>query len=377
MKPIEYNLSNGGIMKRLVPLLIFFVLGSIYAQEVIENPKTPQNENAGRVLKLEEEFRIESEGEGYYHNGARDLRLDNSGNIYICDSWSSSQRAHLLKFSPEGIFLRDLYKQGEGPGEIQSFYDFSLNEQEVFVFDYMKRKIIVMDNEGRFDNEFKITSGRFNDFIGVFRDWLVFMRKDIPYERKTSKLYDVEDVIVFLSKDGQKEKDFYAFFSKEFYVSSAQGGGGMNWDPFMAVMGDGKLFVCHTREYLIDVLDLNTGKITTRFTRKYPRVKHEIREFEKNFSSKYGAPRKKFEQDVMDIFYDRGHVWVKTSTEDEERGMLFDVFDTEGKFLDSFYINIEGRILKIDGDFLYAAETDEDELPLIVNYRIIRGQVPN
>jgi hypothetical protein len=358
-------------MRRFIPLLIFCVLGSIYAQEVIDNSKTPQNENAGRVLKLVEEFRIESEGEGYYHNGARDLRLDEFGNIYICDSWVSGQRAHLLKFSPEGKFMIDFYKQGEGPGEIQSSYDFSLNDQEVVVFDYMKRKIIVMGDEGRFKNEFKITSGRFNEFIGVFEDWLVFMRKDTPYERKTSKLYDEKNVIAFLSKDGQKELDFHAFLSKKFYISLAQGGGSMNWDPFMAVMGNGKLFVCHTQEYLIEVLDLNTGQITTRFSRKYPRVKHELREFEKNFASKYDAPKKKFEQDVMDLFYDQGHVWIKTSTEDDKKGFLFDVFDVNGKFLDSFYINIKGRILKIDGDFLYAAESDDEELPLIVKYRII------
>ena len=73
----------------------------------------------------------------------------------------------------------------------------------------------------------------------------------------------------------------------------------------------------------------------------------------------------------MDLLYDRGHVWVKTSTEDDKKGFLFDVFDEGGRFLDSFYINIKGRILRIDGDSLYAAENDDEELPLIVKYRII------
>ena len=358
-------------MKRFIPFLVIMVLSVAYGQDVIENPEMPQNENAGRVLKLEEEFRIDGEGEGYYYNGARELRIDKSGNICICDSWASGMRAHLLKFSRGGSYLKDLYKQGEGPGEIQSAYEFALYESEVFVYDYMKRKIIMMDDEGHFDNEYKITSGRFNELVGVFKGWLVFMRKDTPFERKTSKLYDVRNVIVFLSKDGQEEKDFYTFLSKEFYVSQAQGGGGSNWDPFVAAMGDDKLLVCHTREYLIEVLDLNTGKITTRFKRNYPRVKHEMREFEKKFIAKYNAPKKKFEQDVMNIFYSQGHLWVQTSTRDDEKGTLFDLFDTEGSFLDSFYIDIEGRILKIDGDYLFAAESDEDELPLIVKYRII------
>lgn len=358
-------------MKKFVPVLFCVVLFAPFALEIIENPNTPQNENAGRVLKLREEFRIDGEGEGYYFNGARKLLMDNSGNIYICDSWSSQQRSHLLKFSPEGKFLKDLYRQGEGPGEIQSSYDFALGDTGVFVYDRMKRKIVIMDQDGKFAEEFKTEGNSINEFVGIFKDWLVFMRKDTPYERKTSKLYDVKNVIIFLSKDGQNEKDFHTFTSNEFYVSQAQGGGGMSWDPFIAAIGDDMLFVCHMREYLIEVLDLSTGEITARFKRKYPRVKHVQQKWEKDFMSKFNAPRKKFKSDIMDLFYDRGHVWVKTSIEDEQKGILFDLFDSKGKFLDSFYINIKGQILKIDGDFLYFAEHDENELPLIVKYRIM------
>jgi hypothetical protein len=184
-------------------------------------------------------------------------------------------------------------------------------------------------------------------------------------------LYDIENVIVFVSKDGQTEKDFHTFLNKRFFVSPAQGWGMMPWDPFMAVIGNNKLYVCHSSEYLIEVLDLTTGEIASKFRRKYPRVRHKQQKWEKDFVSKYNAPKKRFEHDVEDLIYDRGRVWVKTSTKDEKKGDLFDLFDSKGQFLDSFYINIKGRILKIDGDFLYSAESDEEELPLIVKYRII------
>lgn len=354
---------------------------NILTQDMIENPKTPQNENAGRVLKLKEEFRIGGEGEGYYFNGARELLLDGSGNIYICDSWSTQQRSHLLKFSPEGAFIEDLCKQGEGPGEIQSAYEFALGGSETFLYDLVKRKIVVMSQEGDLIGEFKTESSSIGDLIGVFKDWLVFSRIEYPTERKTSKLYDVKNVIVFVSKDGQIEKDFFAFFNQQFFISLAQGSGGMSWDPLIQEIGDNKLYFCYSSEYLISVLDLNTGKITAKFKRKYQRVKHEQQKGEKDFVLKFNAPKKKFEHDVEGLFYDRGRLWVKTSTKDEEKGSLFDLFDSEGQFLDSFYINIKGRILKIDGDFLYSAESDEEDLPLIVKYRIVdssvRGQVPN
>jgi hypothetical protein len=358
-------------MKRCISFLIFIFVLAAYAQEVIENPETPQVENAGRVLALEEEFRIDGQGEGYYYNGAIKLLLDESGNIYICDSWTSQQRSHLLKFTPDGKFLQDLYRQGEGPGEIQSAFDFALSGSEAFLYDWIKRKVIVMDQDGKLRGEFKTELVSLNDFIEVFKEWLVFSQREHPTERKTSKLYDVKNVIVFVSKDGDSEKDFCTLLNQQFYVSQAQGGGGMNWDPFIVTSGNDSLFVCRSSEYLIEVLDLDTGEITARFKREYPRVRHEQQEWEKEFASKYNAPKKKYENDIKDLFYDRGRVWVQTSTEDEDKGFLFDVFDTEGHFLDSFYINIEGRILKIDGDFLFAAEHDEEELPLVVKYRII------
>lgn len=55
-------------MKRLIPFLFCVAMAVVYGQEVVENPGTPQNKNARRVLNLEEEFRIDGKGEGYFHN---------------------------------------------------------------------------------------------------------------------------------------------------------------------------------------------------------------------------------------------------------------------------------------------------------------------
>ncbi len=358
-------------MKRFIPLLFFLVSVIVYAQQIIENSRKPKNDNAGRVLELKEEMRIDGEGEDYYYNGAIDLQIDNSGNIYICDSGSSQQRSHLLKFSPGGRFIKNLYRQGEGPGEIQSAYSFALSDSDVFLYDWIKRKMVVMSHDGKFKEEFKTKSVSLSDFIGVFKDWLVFTKSEYPTERKTSKLYDVKNIIVFVSKDGQTERDFHTFLNKRFFVSPAQGWGMMPWDPFIATMGDGLLFVCCSSEYLIEVWNLESGEITARFKREFPRVRHKQEKWEKDFESKFNAPRKKFEHDIEDLIYDQGRLWVKTSTKDEKKGAMFDLFDSKGQFLDSFYMNIKGRILKIDGDFLYSAESDEDELPVIVKYRVI------
>lgn len=353
--------------------ILYFIIGlvSANAQQIVDNPKTPFNKNPGRILTLKEVMRIPGDGEGYYYSGINKLQIDGSGNIYIRDFWSTDQRANFLVFSPNGQFLRDLYRQGEGPGEIQSAFDFALSESNIFVFDSMKGKIIILENNGKFMKEFKIKAGSSLGLIGIFKDWLIFLRNDLPYERKTSRLYDKKNVIVFVSKDGEQEKDFYTYVNKEFLISPAQGGGMMDWDPFRSVIGNNMLFVCHTQEYLIEALDLETGKVLKRFSRKYPRVKHKLQDWEKMFSSKFNAPKRKFEDDIEALFYDGNYLWVKTSIKDEKKGYLFDLFDSRGQFYDSFFINNSGRIVKIDGDFLYISEKDEDFLPFVVKYKIM------
>ncbi len=358
-------------MKKTAGLLFFLVLFYAYAQRVQDNPEQPLSKDHGRTLRLTEVIRIDGEGEGYYFNGANELLVDLSGNIYIRDVWSSRQRAHLPVFSSDGRFIKDLYRHGEGPGEIASAYDFALSGSKIYIFDYSKRKIVEMNIDGTFIQEFKVESESFNELIGVFEDWLVFLRTINPYERRTSRLYDVKNVVAFISKAGQKEKDFYTFLNQQFFISSAQGGGGMSWDPFISVMGDdGQLFVCSSQEYCIEVLDLKTGKIAVRMKRKYPRVRYEMKDWEPKFISKYNAPKKRFEPDIEALFYDRGQIWVQTSKKEEGKGQLFDVFDLKGRFLDSFFIPIKGRIVKIDGDFLFAAEADKDFLPYVAKYRI-------
>ncbi len=359
-------------MKKAFSLLFFFAVLSLSALQIVNNGKTPQNKNAGRVLNLSEVLRVAGDSDDYFYSGIVNLQIDTSGNIYINDSWGTFSRSHLVKFSPDGRFLKDLYRQGEGPGEIQSFYRFALSDKKVYVYDYMKRKIIVMEEDGTFVKEFKIASDSSYEFIGIFEDWLVFSRKDYPSERKTTRLYDLNHVIVFVSKDGQTKKDLYTFTNQLFLVSAAQGGGMLNWDPFMAKIGDDKLYVCSSQEYLIEVLDLNTAQITSRFKRTYSRKKHEMRDSTKKFISKFSAPKRRFDNDIRELFHDGSHLWIKTSTETEDKGQMFDVYDSNGRFLDSFFVNTTGSIVKIEGDYIYSSETDEEELPYLMKYKIIR-----
>jgi hypothetical protein len=67
------------------------------------------------------------------------------------------------------------------------------------------------------------------------------------------------------------------------------------------------------------------------------------------------------------------NIFRRTQALTLKKGFLFDLFDSKGQFLDSFFINLEGYIVKIDADFLYSSESDEDGLPFVVKYRIMES----
>ena len=49
-----------------------------------------------------------------------------------------------------------------------------------------------------------------------------------------------------------------------------------------------------------------------------------------------------------------------TSTKDEKKGMLFDLFDKEGIYIDSFWVNVNGTVIATHEDFFFVREQDEE-----------------
>ena len=82
------------------------------AQEIIENPEKPPSKNAGRVVQLKEILRIKDVKGQFYFKGPWDVKTAKDGSIFV------HEPDRLLMFDSDGKFIRDLYKKGEGPGEL-------------------------------------------------------------------------------------------------------------------------------------------------------------------------------------------------------------------------------------------------------------------
>jgi len=120
-------------MKRTAYILLALIMvTSGFSQELIRNPAKPLNPQAGRILKLEPVFEISDASGEFFFKQPLKYEMDDRGFLYILDE------EQLLKFSPEGKFVKNFYKKGQGPGEIASDYGMSgfyCSRNSVFVYD--------------------------------------------------------------------------------------------------------------------------------------------------------------------------------------------------------------------------------------------------
>jgi hypothetical protein len=346
--------------------LVGAVLGALMsapAQTIIENPSKPLAKNAGRVLKLREVWRITDQGGAFYFKSPHNLQIAEDGSIFIKD------REQLLRFNKDGKFLKNFFKKGQGPGEISNSFTFLIDKNELYVTDYGQRRIFRVDSDGRYIDQLSMEISSLNLF-GVRSDGYVMMKPVLPSpEEKTGKFLPLLYKIKFVSKDGKSEKDLYAFRTRWFMTPHAS----TQWDPDIAVMSDdGRyLYGCHSTEYLIEVLDLGAGRIVKLFRRSYRRVKHVAGKREEESRKAYGFPEQVYEWDVIDLFVNQNKLWVQTSTEDSAKGVLFDVFDENGRFVDSFHVGAGRSLLKVQGDVIFVLEKAEDESLRVVKYKIV------
>lgn len=231
--------------------LPFLCILFVSAQDVIENPEKPLNKSAGRALELKEELRITDKSGDYYFRAPSNLRISSDGSIFISDSYGNN----FLKFSSDGKYIKNLYKKGAGPGEIQDYFDYSLSHEKIFVYDNVKSKLIVMKDDGDLIDEIKFETDRFADLYGIYKDDLVFLKRNYPSreDRKSSRFYEIQNIIVLVSTDGKMRRESQFFLNKIFLIASSLGGGLLSWDPLDVVLDEntGYLYVSCTREYMI------------------------------------------------------------------------------------------------------------------------------
>ncbi len=361
--------KNAGKYLVLFILFIPAIRLPAFYQEVIENLNSSVLKNPARILQTEEIFRVADKGEGFYLKSPWGFVVLNDGSFAVGDE------IQLLKFTPDGIFVKNMIRPGQGPGEIaRNFCTLQSDGNDFYIKDHNQDKIIHLERNGEQIEEIRpgsfASNNLFGHFLGVAGNRFIFADTTWPPPaERTGRLLEVIYRIIVQEKGTLPEKAVAAFRPKTFMMPQ----GAMGWDPFTAVLGGDRksIFVVWTQEYRIDKVDIETRAVTATFRRPFPRVPHIEEEGEDAWKKKYDIPERKFELDIKEILPNGDAIWVKTSQSDESKGRLYDIFDKDGKLTDSFIINDKISLKALRGRYIYALEEAEDGALSLVKLRII------
>jgi hypothetical protein len=353
-------------------VLGIFLAAAGLAQQVIENPEKPPSVNAGRVIRLEEMARISEEPGKFFFEQPWDLFVGKDGSVYV------QEPRKLYKFDANGKFIRNLLKWGEGPGELNgNLTDVVVREGEILLYSSNVYKLLRLDFDGKLLGETRFVAG-FSCLLGyqggryaVMR----FERKDIPQINGIIE-QDYRLCFIAANADVVETPHVLSLTSSQYFRSNGSRSlGGIS--RFMPLALDDRfVFLFHSPEYLIRLIDLEKGDVVLSFRRKYQRVAYE-HEIPKNMPD---YPFPKYHNDLCRLLSHKGKLWAVTSTFDKNKGLLVDVFSREGRYLDNFYLpllkirrnNPQYYVpLAVWGDALYVLEADEDDIISLVKYKII------
>jgi hypothetical protein len=347
--------------------MLFSLAAAARAQTVIENPAKPLAKDAGRVLKLAEVWRITDESGEFFFKYPHDLQIAEDGSILLAEA------EQFLRFSADGRFLKNLYRNGQGPGEIGREFSYDTYGPDLFIQGMNSQRFWRADLSGVLQEQISLANRELRGFIGAVPDGFLFLRSVWPPPaERTGKLLEVLETVALIDKHGSPLRDIVTFRPKMFMGLDS----GMSWDPEILALSTDRKFLCavHSREYVIEFVDLATGAPVRRIRRIYPKVGHVEADWEPGFRSRTGAPKISFEPDIAKLFPVTSGLWVETSTDDKVKGRLIDVFDKDGRFVDSFYLGVGKALMAVRDDDLYCQEKGEDETISIVKYRIDKGE---
>lgn len=354
---------------------ISLFLAAVGSAQVIENAAKPPSAKAGRVVSLKEVARITDEQGKFLFVQPFNVLTGHDGSVYVQES------QQLLKFDAQGRFVKNLLKRGQGPGELDdNLTDVIVREKDIILWSSNNYKLIRLGLDGRLIEDKKLVQGFLGSLLGAFGGRYVFLRRDMDQASsrpRTSGIFETPRRLVIVPENGEAVATpvlmpmTEAIHFRPGSVSSSTISRAM---PVAA--GEREVFVFHTPDYLIKLLDLGTGEVVRSFRRPYDRVKYDQK-------VPPGYPAEllpKFYNDLCRLLWRQGNLWAVTSTFDKNKGILVDVFSREGQYLDNFYLPLFKirrnnpqyyAPMAVWENYLYLLEADEDDIISLVKYEIV------
>lgn len=368
----------------MVSVVLIVIATNLFGElKIIENPATPPGKNAGRIVVPQEVMLIIDEGEGFFFQKPGMIKVAPDESIFVVDE------GQFLRFDKNGKFLNNQQKKGEGPGEYTDIQNYQFIGQKIFIFTTHPQKIIQTDMRGKFLEQTRVREkSHYGEVFGYVNDKLWFIGADYKkriHEENEHLIMKLE--LLWRTDDGKAGKTGIFFPEKWHTVKQIFEDGPYVYSKPIAkslfrLHQSKYLYVSHTLKYLVRMVDLEKGKILLQFRRKYKTLPYidqrtqEEKELDRKFLDEYKPP---YFSDIQELLFYGEKIWVLTSVISKEKGVLVDVFNREGVYVDNFFLKLPqvtrvrdmyDKQIIIYNKFIYTIQEDEDGNPCLVKYKI-------
>jgi len=374
-------MTKGRLRNMLILTAVLAMLAGHIVPMFADQTEGSERENAGRVLALQEVQRIQDDQGDYFFKSPHDIQIAPDGSLFVIDG------DQFLKFGADGRFIKNLYKKGQGPGEFEGISGFIITDEALVVLQRQPDKLVIMSHEGEFIREFRPETST-TKLFAVYDGRYVSARNEIPkFEKvgKEPKILDVRWILGYISDNRSVEEPEMQFSTR--WYAKRLGERAMIADHIANFIAkpykDRYLVICHAEKYRLKLFNLDRKQTEREFGREYRRIRHQQQDKSGRIEIRPGvfqlAPPVEHLNDVQQVFIRGDDIWIMTSTIAPGKGILIDVFNKQGEFVDHFYLPIhqsvkaeglEGLPVTFQGDYLYIVEYDEEDIPSIVKYRM-------
>ena len=365
--------------------LVILIFKPLRGNDVIKNPEKPLSTNYGRVITVERAMTITDENDDYFLKNPMFMKIAPDGCIYVMD------QDQVLKFTRDGKFVQNLFKVGLGPNEIANLDNYLVMEDNsVIIHNYAPNKILHLDSKCNTLEEIRLPFERYTGILHVDKANYFFVGLSSSSDKKAlqPRVVELDQQILAVSKSDYSITKKFTLPLKAYMIETPVGSALTKMHYLLdSRLRDDLFFFSSSHEYAIKLFDLNGNTPIREFSREYKRVKvtEETKEFvlRGGFNIKgkmYDSPIPEFLDDIQSLHVVNDKLLVVTSTVDRQKGVLVDVFNENGQYLDCFYLKFAGKGLHYDlihaklaikKDAAYLIEKDIDENWIISKYPLV------